>query len=194
MKKILVLVLVFGLASAANAALHISVNGGPAPADSEITLVPSDTIILNIHGDDPADGGPREAYMLIDGPGKISAGDLIYGGGLAAYMNGEELAPAFGVSTEQEVVAQFAEFLAMPTLNDVSYALLADSDIPPNDFLDGTLVDGIIFHCEAEGEVIVTLVDETFGNVLDRVIIHQIPEPLTLSLLGLGGLFLRRRK
>ncbi len=59
----------------------------------------------------------------------------------------------------------------------------------------GTLVDNIIFHCEVPGDVTLTLVGdyENGIEVLDTQIIHQLPEPMTMCLLGLGGLFLRRR-
>jgi hypothetical protein len=191
MKKILVLVLVLGLVPVANAALSISVNGGPPPA--EITLKPSDTLVLNIHGDDPADGGPAEAYYLVEGPGSISGGDMVYGGGLAAYLNCEDLAGALGMADCDAVIASFRDFLSKPDLMDVSYALLADNDVPPDNFLDGTLVDGIEFHCDGEGWVTVSLVGADF-SVIDSIRIEQIPEPMTFALLGLGGLFLRRRK
>jgi hypothetical protein len=34
----------------------------------------------------------------------------------------------------------------------------------------------------------------TTGVIEDTLTIHQIPEPTTIALLGLGGLLLRRRK
>jgi len=49
------------------------------------------------------------------------------------------------------------------------------------------------FHCDGPGVVVITLMD-TGGNTLDTITISQIPEPMTVALLGLGGLFLRRRK
>jgi len=192
MKKILVLVLVLGLASTANAALFISVGGEPNPG--EIEVKPSDTVVLDIHGDDPTDGGPAEAYMLVEGPGSITGGTLIYGGGLAVYLNAEELAEALELPDAEALIQAWSDALGKPDLSDVSYGLFADSDIPPNDFLNGPLVDEIAFHCEGEGLVTVTLVDQTFENVLDTLAIVQVPEPMTFALLGLGGLFLRRRK
>ena len=62
----------------------------------------------------------------------------------------------------------------------------------------GILVDGIAFHCEAEGDTVITLQEVTgsweLGEIYDTVTIHQISEPLTLSLLSLGGLDILRRR
>lgn len=49
-------------------------------------------------------------------------------------------------------------------------------------------------HCIGEGDVIVELYDASGYEIIDTMIIHQVPEPMTMALLGLGGLFLRRRK
>jgi hypothetical protein len=77
----------------------------------------------------------------------------------------------------------------------------------------GIAADHILFHCDGPGTVILSLLED--GNLPPgatveadsgfnlsliegygtSVIIHQIvPEPMTLTLLGLGGLFLARRK
>ncbi|MCX5637648.1 MAG: PEP-CTERM sorting domain-containing protein, partial [Planctomycetota bacterium] len=50
------------------------------------------------------------------------------------------------------------------------------------------------FHCMAVGDVTLTL--RAFDEAeVDRVVIHQlIPEPVSMVLLGLGGLLLRRRR
>jgi len=62
MKKLLVLLLVFGMASVANAAITLSVNGDPAPDD--ISLVKSQTITLDILLDEPAFAGGDIAVVL----------------------------------------------------------------------------------------------------------------------------------
>jgi len=80
--------------------------------------------------------------------------------------------------------------------------------------LPGIALDHIAIHCDGLGDVyIVAGVDRTGGSLYGPVvwygggqagtdleattgqlIVHQIPEPMTVLLLGLGGLFLRRRK
>ena len=44
--------------------------------------------------------------------------------------------------------------------------------------------------------MVIELYTTDFGTseLVDAVVIHQIPEPATIALLGLGGLLLRRRK
>jgi hypothetical protein len=67
--------------------------------------------------------------------------------------------------------------------------------------MNGTVVNGITYRAEIAGDstiILGSVVDDGKGNYLmavwDTVVIHQVPEPMTICLLGLGGLFLRRRK
>jgi hypothetical protein len=46
----------------------------------------------------------------------------------------------------------------------------------------------------AEGEIVLGLYEGDGVTPINSVTIHSVPEPLTMGLLGLGGLFLRRRK
>jgi len=51
------------------------------------------------------------------------------------------------------------------------------------------------YRCLAIGpDVLVELMHGTTGGILDSLTIHQIPEPMTIALLGLGSLFLLRRR
>jgi hypothetical protein len=75
---------------------------------------------------------------------------------------------------------------------------------------EGIAVDHILLHCDSpDGLVTVTIVDWVLVgsgslegpvdgplpvDVIGQVTIHQIPEPMTVALLGLGGLFLLRRR
>jgi hypothetical protein len=189
MKKIVVLVLVLGIASAANATLSLSVNGNLDPVSSEIYLLPSEVAVINIHGDGQSAPG-TSPYLAISGPGSISGYTMVYGGTLSGYMELEQLAIEFGI-TEAEMLSYF-DGLGI-TAVDCSWAILNDGAIPQKQ-LTGVLVDNIMLHCEDRGDVTISLVSEAFDEVFDSVVIHQIPEPITFALLGLGGLFLRRRK
>lgn len=195
MKKLFVLMLVVSLASVASAGLKISVDGVVDPADTEIELIEgSGTAVIDIWGDG-ATPSPHAPWLFVQGPGSINGSDMVYTGSLALYQDAEEAAIDAGMPGD---VAGFLELMAgavgLEGVTDLGFITLADGAVPPAP-LDGTLVDGIIFHCEGLGDVTLTLLAEDLMTVLDTQVIHQvIPEPMTLALLGLGGLFLRRRK
>jgi hypothetical protein len=197
MKKLLIFMLVLCMASMANAVLVISVAGDPDPIDSEIWLTPSEHITLDIHAVG-GDTGVAEGW-----PGGIGYFALV-------------------ADTSLGVIDPYTTVVgAMPPVPDATMALgyaVADNfmggipagyeglagtvgsyaTMPP--YLDGIYFDLIDFHCVAEGDVEILLMEvdmmtwATTGVIYDSVIIHQIPEPMTVLLLGLGVLFLRRLK
>jgi hypothetical protein len=175
MKKLLVLLLVLGMASAANATLQISVNGDKEPVSSEIWLEPSQELTLDIWTDAIIEQGVGEGYWALSTGelGSISGGvPLGNGTDTTIYAGASSYVPGEGV------------WGGVGAVNQSSYAA-------------GTvLYDQIIFHCAGEGDAVVTLYWDIFGTdeVIDSVTIHQIPEPMTVALLGLGGLFLLRRR
>ena len=66
MKRFLAVLLVFGLASVASAALQISVTGDLDPEDSTIFLTPSETVTLDIWSTVPiAPGGEGEGQFVL---------------------------------------------------------------------------------------------------------------------------------
>ena len=164
MKKLLVLSLVLGMATLASATLEISMTA------NKTNLTVGEVATITVTGPAANWGG----YIIVEDNGSIGAlsspADL-QGVNLFSYSDYEEAGWGFGY--------------------EITYA---DSTV-------GGIAAGpqwtILFSSDVEGTATVSLWDGagTFeapeGGVLSFVV---TPEPMTMALLGLGGLFLRRRK
>ena len=194
MRKLLILIVVLGVASMANATLQISVEGDPEPVDSEIWADPSIPINLDIHGN-IVDTGDYVYYLLLvdQAEGSLSATDAsCVWGNLSQIDYFTNSYPA----TYMDVWIGRAG-LTKPPIDGIA-GYVGDSGGGGTGGLIA-IVDPIPFHCEGPGDAIVTLLTSPTAGVgtwavEDTVTIHQIPEPITMALLGLGGLLLRRRK
>ena len=183
MKNILIVLTVLAMASAANATLMISVNGVVNPDDTTIELLPSQHAVIDIHGDAQT---PPGVFVL-----GVSAGDLGKldpTGGTILYLGNK-------VELHFEDAPDVAGGLGI----DNPLVLVMLTDVSPTPLpLEGLLVDNIDFHCtgliDDQPTDVTLMLFDGLGNLLDTQVIHQIPEPMTMVLLGLGGLFLRRRK
>jgi hypothetical protein len=173
-KKLLVVLAVLISASVANAKLILNLND----AGNAITI-----------SGDGATMPPTAAYLFVEGPGSISGGSILYPGNLSSYDDLEDIAAILSMST-QDTLDIFRTFTSRPDLADLSLVTLADGAIPPAP-LQGTLVENI--GLTVTGPVLLTLVSDDFMTVFDTKYVAA-PEPLSIALLGLGGLFLRRRK
>lgn len=169
MNKLVALVLVLGLCSLANAALTIGVN----PAMDTVSIS-GDGATTNV-----------AAYLLLEGPGAIAGGTLVYAGSLSAYQDLEAAAADLGVTPAEGLA--LVKDLTGKTVADLSFMTLADGAIPPASTA-GILVSGI--RLTWTGDVTLTLMSDDFATTYDTA---KVPEPLTIVLLGLGGLLLRRR-
>jgi hypothetical protein len=185
MKKLLILMLVLGLASVASAGLQISVGGDKEPASSQIFVCPSDHLVLDIWTDARIAPGIGEVagYALV-----CQSADATISGGASQYPTDPGITIGDGAAGVGFPVAQGEDGVWG------MIALAVIPEIPPG----AVIFDLIDFHCEwGPNEVIVNLystADWVNANLEDTITIHQIPEPASMLLLGLGGLLLRRRK
>jgi len=152
-QKVLVLTVALCLVSAAEAQLDIWVNGQIAPPGGEIWLNHGDTATLEVRGDGQTPE-PLEGFILIEGPGAIDGHTLWYKGNASEYWDLEELAAAMG-KTPEEILAAYSD-LTGRDLSDLSKLVLADNRLPAR-WLEGLLIGGIQFRCEAAGDVMLTL-------------------------------------
>ena len=188
MKKVLALLLVLGLVSSASAALQISVGGDKEPVDSEISIPVSGHLILDIWTTAAISVGEGETYYAL--ACDTTMGSISGGYAKEPYASDTTLT----LTIDDDAVGY--GWVPLPTGENGVYGgvFSTGGEIPSG----AVIFDGIDFHCEKLGDATVKLYEVTsswqIGTLLDSVVIHQVPEPMTIALLGLGGLFLRRRK
>jgi hypothetical protein len=194
MKKLLILTLVLCLASMAQADLKIKLYypNGSAYDGKDLNVSDYLEIRLEAVGGDTGDSNPclynDETYGVIAKtggtclipPAPTASAFLDIGDG--TYSARSNLVNGLG-ATEDGIVGAVSDFTASPP------------------YANGEYFTTISFHCEAIGDAVLKLVnlsnddwDVTTATSMDTVTIHQIPEPATMLLLGLGSLLLRRRK
>ncbi len=176
MVKFLILLIIVSIViftCEANGELFITVDGVIDPPDSGIMLEPSDEATIGIwSGTESWVPSHQEFYLQIEGPGSLDiSASTVYG----------------DPGVEYEKVLDLGDGLYYV---DLCIVIPEDPSIP-----QGMMVaDFIELHCEGLGDVTLLFGNTPGGSEFDTQVIHQIPEPMTIVLLGLGGLFLRRRR
>lgn len=182
MKKLLILMLVLGLASVANASLIFTIDGVEQPP--EITLDVSEAVSLDLHltaGENML--GYDIQYILSNNQAELITTGA-YGYPAMTLPAPFDLLGYVAYSDPQNVRITASQFLGLPL------------EGPADLMLD------MVLHCLEPTDVVLTvevmgttdLNGEPLTGVIHTLTIHQIPEPATVLLLGLGGLLLRRRK
>jgi len=201
MKKLLILMLVLGLASAASAVpMELRVAHGEAigmppdqveyydPVETELILFPSDYLWVGVYN--PVDGVPGEMqkplalYLLL-----VTCPDIKWTGNWAEYVP-----PLVEGTPPNEYYGDAIDVMGDGSIIADTWSMNLHDGAPDTFNLTGVL-DAKELHCEEPSmDNVVHLFDGATGEIIDTIIIHQIPEPATMALLGLGSLFLLRRR
>jgi len=166
MKKLLVLLMVLGLVSSANAALSISL--------SDTTVLVGNTVTLSVSSDD---GAFWDGFLI------LSEDTVNWTDPVAADYSG---------SMTLSGVGNLGWATPDGTYPAV-YALNVASNLVPSDVVAGTQFSIDIIGVQM-GTIYVGLQNGSYEPVVSDLTLEVVPEPMTIALLGLGGLFLRRRK
>ena len=169
MKKLLVLMLVLSLATIANATLTLRIGGNDT---DEASILDSGSIVVSIYKDTT---GPETPFIDVGASADLSTKFTL--SGAAMTTNAGNMGSFLDISPQ----AGFQEY----------QVTIADSA--------GNITAGIQFNVTVNGvsgqtyDVVVQQWDDGGNNIIDTATIHIVPEPMTLALLGLGGLFIRRK-
>ena len=193
MRKLLILIVVLGMTSMASAAFTLMVSdSGDAgtyydpPEASSYFVNESDYVWIGIYNDTDGEAGATQKgqfwLALESGPNANWTGamqlyqpPLVTGGTVANNYYGSSLETYTGLP-----------------LVDLWQAVLDDGS--PSTFNLAGVLDAKELHSSLAGSSETVWLLDASMQILDTITIHQIPEPITMALLGLGGLFLRRRK
>lgn len=180
--------MVLSMAALVNAAVVINVNGKTGGA----ILGPGEIATISIVAAD--EQSPSNLYLFVtDGSfGTVSGGSVVW----------PDFSSAAGeMSLHNGAGDQYIEFVRQYGWLDATQTYYISLTGNTNSLtMNGTVVNGITYLAGIAGDSTIILgnfVDDGqdgFLAVSDSVVINQVPEPMTISLFGLGGLLLCRRR
>ena len=169
MARLLAVALVLCLTSLAGAAMWFTADDADV---SEITLLPGDIFTLGVVSN--LGGSSGSGIFYIDIP---KSQRPFYG------ITGMQMLAAAG--NKAAVIGPYS----WETWDEYEFRI--SSTTQQNS--PGTQLEGI-FQCKGPGDVMI-LLSYADGTLIDKLIVHQlIPEPVTIAMLGLGGLALLGRR
>ena len=189
MKKLMVVLMVLSMATMANATLTYNIGVGGVAAGNEMNLDMTQTAAISILGSGDASG----AWLIVAGPGTLTGGDISHIANEA--MNNVDLGALIDPEApESGTWGAFFDSLYSGTTRAIAMTWV-DSEEPFVSGFGPILFDGATLAGTAMGDVTIAVVDFAGEELVvgDVLTVHITPEPMTMGLLGLGGLFLRRR-
>jgi hypothetical protein len=176
MKKLLVLALVLSVASMANAALVIT------PSATTVTV--GDTFTMTLGTDTAITAGVGECYWLLVADTSLVSIDYASGAGLS-FIDA-------GITVATDAASNHSD----AGLPDGTEGISGGIFLTQLSSVNGTIYTNIQATALTAGTATLMILDggtsEAIGSPV-TLTIKAIPEPITMTLLGLGGLFLRRR-
>ena len=172
MKKLLILMLVLGMTSTASAVINLTWVDSGGSDISSITVVKNSTITAYLKADDasmyPSAKWIGESYTASDYAKITNITATAAAGGNPVILDKTSTYPGWWTTEAKDIESPF------------------------------TVATGIqwnvtISGLELSGANYTTLDSDSYGTS-DSLDVYVVPEPMTIALLGLGGLFLRRRK